>query len=87
MCEIMAGAVAGGQRTDEPRKGGVAEQHVRGADRCLAAGESRRDFLAGIEATKAHIRSARAAPVREEILLPGEPERRGSGSARHGDSD
>ena len=30
----------------------------------------------GVEATKAHIRTSRAVPGFEEVLLPGEPERR-----------
>ncbi len=75
MCEIMAGAVAGGQRTDEPRKGGILNSMFAVLIDVSRLG-SRAGILAGIEATKAHIRSARAAPGFEEILLPGEPERR-----------
>jgi len=30
----------------------------------------------GVEATKAHIRTSRTAPGFDEVLLPGEPERR-----------
>ena len=37
--------------------------------------------LAGVEATKAHIRSSRVAPGFSEILLPGEPERRSAARA------
>lgn len=82
MCEIMAGAVVGGQRADEPRKGGILNSLFAVLIDVSRLG-SRDGILAGIEATKAHIRSARAAPGFEEILLPGEPERRAA-AARAG---
>ncbi len=75
MCEIMAGALGGGQRTDQPRQGGILNSLFAVLIDISRLGE-RADIMAGIEATKAHIRSARMAQGFEEILLPGEPERR-----------
>ena len=75
MCEIMAGAVAGGQRADEANRGGVLNSMlatVIDLSRLAEPGA----VAAGVEATKAHIRSSRVAPGFDEILLPGEPERR-----------
>ncbi|MDE2006729.1 MAG: malate/lactate/ureidoglycolate dehydrogenase, partial [Rhodospirillales bacterium] len=81
MCEIMAGAIAGGQRAGEPYKGGILNsmfavvidiERMRGQAAALAA----------VEATKAHLRSARVAPGFSEILLPGEPERRAAATRR-----
>jgi uncharacterized oxidoreductase len=73
MCEIMAGAIGGGQRVDQPVKGGILNSMLatvidvsRLADPTAVAGY--------VEATKAHIRSSRAAPGFDEVLLPGEPE-------------
>jgi uncharacterized oxidoreductase len=83
MCEIMAGAVAGGQRSDEPRKGGILNSLFAVLIDVSRLG-SRDGILAGIEATKAHIRSARTAPEFEEILLPGEPERRAAAARAAG---
>jgi uncharacterized oxidoreductase len=75
MCEIMAGAVAGGQRTDQPRRNGVLNSMFAVLVDLARIG-NRSDILAGVEATRAHVRSARVAPGFAEILLPGEPERR-----------
>jgi uncharacterized oxidoreductase len=75
MCEIMAGAIGGGQRVDEPTRGGILNSMLatvidvsRLADPAAVARH--------VEATKAHIRASRAAPGFDEVLLPGEPERR-----------
>jgi hydroxycarboxylate dehydrogenase B len=83
MCEIMAGAVAGGQRADAPRKGGILNSMFAVLVDVSRLG-NRADILAGMEATKAHIRSARIAPGFEEILLPGEPERRAAAARAAG---
>jgi uncharacterized oxidoreductase len=83
MCEIMAGAVVGGQRTDAPRKGGILNSMFAVLIDISRLG-NRADILAGIEATKAHIRSARIAPGFEQILLPGEPERRAAAARATG---
>jgi uncharacterized oxidoreductase len=75
MCEVMAGALAGGQRAEQERKGGslnsmlavvIDPSQLNGAEATAAAAES----------TAAHVRSSRVAPGFAEILLPGEPERR-----------
>ncbi len=75
MCEIMAAAVGGGQRADEPNRGGVLNSMLATVIDLSRLGDPAA-IADGIEATKAHIRAARMAPGFEEILLPGEPERR-----------
>jgi len=75
MCEIMAAAVGGGQRADEPNQGGVLNSMLATVIDVSRLGDPAA-VAAGVEATKAHIRSARVAPGFDEILLPGEPERR-----------
>jgi uncharacterized oxidoreductase len=75
MCEIMAGAIGGGQRADDERHGGILNSMlaiVIDVARLGDAAEIGRD----VEAVKTHIRSARVAPGFDEVLLPGEPERR-----------
>jgi uncharacterized oxidoreductase len=75
MCEIMAGAIGGGQRVGQPVQGGILNSMLatvidvsRLADPAAVAEH--------VEATKAHIRSSPVAPGFDEVLLPGEPERR-----------
>jgi uncharacterized oxidoreductase len=81
MCEIMAGAVAGGQRAGEPYRGGILNSMFAVViDLARMSGSAA--ALAGVEATKAHIRSSRVAPGFEQILLPGEPERRSAAARR-----
>lgn len=81
MCEIMAAAFGGGQRADQPNRGGVLNSML-----AVVIDAAKLDnapaIEAGVEATKAHIRSARVAPDFEEILLPGEPERRAAKQRR-----
>jgi hydroxycarboxylate dehydrogenase B len=75
MCELMAGALAGGQRADDERKGGILNSMlavVIDASKLRGVGA----VAASAARTGAHIKSARVAPGFEEILLPGEPERR-----------
>jgi hydroxycarboxylate dehydrogenase B len=80
MCEIMGGAVTGGKRTEEPRKGGILNSmFVVLVD--LSRLGTRDQFLQDIASTQAYIRSSRVAPGFQEILLPGEPERK-SAAAR-----
>ena len=75
MCEIMAGAIGGGQRAGQPVKGGILNSML-----AIVIDVSRLGDPAAIgedvEAVKAHIRSSRVAPGFDEVLLPGEPERR-----------
>ncbi len=75
MCEIMAGAIGGGQRVDEAVRGGILNSMLATVIDMSKLGDA--DAIAqGIEATKAHIRTSRVAPGFDEVLLPGEPERR-----------
>jgi uncharacterized oxidoreductase len=75
MCEIMAGALAGGQRAEETRKGGILNSML-----AIVIDPARLNDPAAVReataSTAAHIRSSRVAPGFSEILLPGEPERR-----------
>ncbi len=75
MCEIMAGAVAGGMRAGESYKGGILNSMFAVVIDLSRIGD-RDNITAAVEATKGHIRSARLASGFEQILLPGEPERR-----------
>jgi uncharacterized oxidoreductase len=83
MCEVMAAAVGGGQRADEPVQGGILNSMLATVIDLSKLGEPAAIGQA-VEATKAHIRSSRVAPGFDEILLPGEPERR-SAAARSRD--
>jgi len=84
MCEIMACAIAGGQGAFHPPKGGVLNSMLATVIDVSKLGEP--DAITrDIEATKAHIRSARSAPGFDEVLLPGEPEQRYAAQRRaHG---
>ncbi|MBN8928448.1 MAG: hypothetical protein BGO51_18900 [Rhodospirillales bacterium 69-11] len=75
MCEIMAGAVAGGMRADEPYGDGVMNSMLAIVIDLSKLGDPA-EIVGSVEATKAFIKSARVAPGVEEVLLPGEPERR-----------
>lgn len=75
MCEIMAGAIAGGQRVDQPVRGGILNSMLATVIDLSQLGDPAA-IAAGVEATKAHIRTSRVAPGFDEVLLPGEPERR-----------
>lgn len=75
MCEIMAGALAGGQRAEQDRKGGILNSMLAVVIDPAKLGDA--DAAAADAAsTAAHIRSSRLAPGFEQVLLPGEPERR-----------
>ena len=79
LCEVMAAAVGGGQRADEPQKGGILNSMLATVIDLAKLGDPA-TISRAVEATKAHVRSSGTAPGFEEILLPGEPERR---SAEH----
>ena len=75
MCEIMAGAIGGGQRVDEPTRGGILNSMLATVIDLSRLGDPA-VIAENIEATKSHIRSSHLAPGFDEVLLPGEPERR-----------
>jgi uncharacterized oxidoreductase len=75
MCEIMAGAIGGGQRVGQPVKGGILNSMLAILIDVSRLGDPA-VIDAGVDAIKAHIRSSCVAPGFEEVLLPGEPERR-----------
>ncbi len=75
MCEIMAGAIGGGQRVGQPVKGGILNSMLAIVIDVSKLGDPAA-IGADVEAIKAHIRSSRVAPGFDEVLLPGEPERR-----------
>jgi uncharacterized oxidoreductase len=81
LCEIMAAAVGGGQRVDEPVKGGILNSMLATVIDLSKLGDPAAIGEA-VEATKAHIRSSRRAPGFDEILLPGEPELRSAETRR-----
>jgi uncharacterized oxidoreductase len=75
MCEIMAGAIGGGQRVDQPVKGGILNSMLAIVIDLAKLGDPAA-IGADVEAVKAHIRTSRVAPGFDEVLLPGEPEQR-----------
>jgi uncharacterized oxidoreductase len=75
MCEIMAGAIGGGQRVDEPTRGGILNSMLATVIDLSRLGDAAA-IVQNIEATKQHIRASRPAPGFDEVLLPGEPEHR-----------
>jgi len=75
MCEIMAAAVAGGQGAFHEPGGGVLNSMLATVIDLSKIGDP--GVVTGnVEAVRAHVKSARAAPGFEEVLVPGEPERR-----------
>jgi uncharacterized oxidoreductase len=75
MCEIMAAAVAGGQGAFDQAKGGVLNSMLATVIDISKLGDPAL-IAADIQAVKSHVKSARPAPGFDEVLTPGEPERR-----------
>ena len=75
MCEIMASAVAGGQGAFHEAKGGVLNSMLATVIDVSKLGDAGK-IAADIQAVKAHVKSARPAPGFDDVLTPGEPERR-----------
>jgi len=75
MCEIMASAVAGGQGAFHEAKGGVLNSMLVTVIDLSKLGDPA-VIAADIQAVKAHVKSARPAPGFDEVLAPGEPEKR-----------
>ena len=82
MCEIMAGALAGGKRAGEHYEGGILNSLFAVLVDVSRLGRER--VVAAVEATRAHIRSSRAAPGFDEVLLPGDPERKSARARAQG---
>jgi len=77
LCEVMATAVAGGQASGQPTRGGILNSMLATVIDLSKLGDPTA-IRAQVEATKEHVRSSRVAPGFDEVLLPGEPERRSS---------
>jgi hydroxycarboxylate dehydrogenase B len=75
MCEIMAAAVAGGQGAFHEAKGGVLNSMLATVIDLSKLGDPQA-IAADIQAVKAHVKSARPGPGFDEVLTPGEPEKR-----------
>jgi hydroxycarboxylate dehydrogenase B len=75
MCEIMASAVAGGQGAFHQPKGGVLNSMLATIIDLSKLGDPS-VIAEDIQAVKAHVKSARAGPGFDEVLTPGEPEKR-----------
>ena len=75
MCEIMAAAVAGGQGAFHEAKGGVLNSMLATVIDVSKLGQAEK-IAADIQAVKAHVKSAKPGPGFDEVLTPGEPERR-----------
>jgi hydroxycarboxylate dehydrogenase B len=75
MCEIMAAAVAGGQGAFDTPKGGILNSMLATVIDLSKLGDPAQ-IAADVQAVKAHVKSARPAPGFNEVLVPGEPERR-----------
>jgi hydroxycarboxylate dehydrogenase B len=75
MCEIMASAVAGGQGAFHEAKGGVLNSMLATIIDLSRLGDPAK-IAADVQSVKAHVKSARPAPGFNEVLTPGEPERR-----------
>jgi hydroxycarboxylate dehydrogenase B len=75
MCEIMAAAVAGGQGAFHEAKGGVLNSMLATIIDLSKLGDPS-VIAADIQAVKAHVKSARPGPGFDEVLTPGEPEKR-----------
>jgi uncharacterized oxidoreductase len=81
LCEVMAAAVGGGQHAADPVKGGILNSMLATVIDLSKLGNPA-VIGARVEAIKDHIRSSRTAPGFDEVLLPGEPERRSAEKRR-----
>ncbi len=76
MCEIMAGAIGGGQRADQPVTGGILNSMLATVIDLSRLGDPGGD-RGRMSRPPRRISARRAtAPGFDEVLLPGEPERR-----------
>ena len=75
MCEIMAAAVAGGQGAFAPPKGGILNSMLATVIDLSKLGDPAA-ITGDVGAVTAYVKSARPAPGYDDVLVPGEPERR-----------
>jgi uncharacterized oxidoreductase len=75
MCEIMASAIAGGQGAFHPAKGGVLNSMLATIIDVSRIGDPAA-IAADIQSVRAHVKSARPGPGFDDVLVPGEPEKR-----------
>jgi uncharacterized oxidoreductase len=75
MCEVMAAAVAGGQGAFNEARGGVLNSMLATVIDLSKLGDPG-VIAANVQAVKAHVESAHPAPGFNEVLVPGEPEKR-----------
>jgi uncharacterized oxidoreductase len=80
MCEVMAAAIAGGQGAFAEPKGGILNSMLATVIDLSKLGDPAA-ISADIQSVTAYVKSARPAPGFDEVLVPGEPERR-SATAR-----
>jgi hydroxycarboxylate dehydrogenase B len=83
MCEIMAAAVAGGQGAFHEGKGGILNSMLATVIDLSKLGDPAA-IARDIESVKAHVKSARPAPGYDDVLVPGEPERRAAAKRMQG---
>ncbi len=81
MCEVMAAAMAGGQPSSAPRRGGVVNSMFAMVVDAARLGEPAA-LRRNVAAVKSHVKSSRVAPDFTEILVPGEPEARSAAARR-----
>jgi hydroxycarboxylate dehydrogenase B len=81
MCELLGGVLTGGQRADEPQHNGTVNSMLAVLIDLARIGDPS-SIRAGVATATAHIKGSRVAPGFEEILLPGDPERRQADSRR-----
>lgn len=75
MCEIMASGIAGGQGPFHENKGGILNSMLVTVIDVSKLGDPAK-IAADIQSVKDYVKSARPAPGFDEVLVPGEPERR-----------
>ncbi len=75
LCEALGAVLTGGQRADEPRKGGVSNSMLAVIIDIGRFAEAE-DFRSGVSAVSEAITSSAPAAGFAEVLVPGEPERR-----------
>ncbi|HEY0419779.1 MAG TPA: malate/lactate/ureidoglycolate dehydrogenase [Acetobacteraceae bacterium] len=75
LCEALGAVLTGGQRADEPQRGGVLNSMLAVVIDVGRFGDPG-DIAGGFEAIRTHVKQSRPAADADAILLPGEPERR-----------